>query len=116
MIENSLKGILFMSVGALSMAGQVTAGNDVRPNVLFILADDFGWNDLSCMGSTYYETPNLDRLAKRGVLFTNAYATCQVSSPSRASIMTGKYTPRPRSDRLDWSSFRRSLEKTGQRH
>lgn len=94
MVEKSLKGILFMSVGALSMAGQVTAGNDVRPNVLFILADDFGWNDLSCMGSTYYETPNLDRLAKRGVLFTNAYATCQVSSPSRASIMTGKYTPR----------------------
>lgn len=63
-------------------------------NVLFILADDFGWNDLSCMGSRYYETPNLDRLANKGILFTNAYAACQVSSPSRASIMTGKYTPR----------------------
>lgn len=58
------------------------------------MADDYGWNDLSCMGSQYYETPNLDRLAKHGVKFTNAYAACQVSSPSRASIMTGKYTPR----------------------
>ena len=63
-------------------------------NVLFILADDYGWNDLSCMGSKYYETPNLDRLAANGIKFTNAYATCQVSSPSRASILTGKYTTR----------------------
>lgn len=65
-----------------------------KPNVLFILADDLGWNDITCMGSQYYETPNIDRLAKRGILFTNAYAACQVSSPSRASIMTGQYTPR----------------------
>lgn len=65
-----------------------------QPNIVFILADDYGWNDLSCMGSKYYETPNIDRLANSGIRFTNAYATCQVSSPSRASIMTGKYTPR----------------------
>ena len=71
-----------------------------RPNVLFILADDFGWNDTSCMGSTYYETPNIDKIARNGVLFTNAYAACQVSSPSRASIMTGK-TP-ARHGITDW--------------
>lgn len=64
------------------------------PNILFILADDYGWNDVGCMGSSYYETPNLDNLAAQGLRFTNGYAACQVSSPSRASIMTGKYTPK----------------------
>lgn len=63
-------------------------------NVLFILVDDLGWNDLGFMGSEYYETPNIDKLAESGVVFTNAYAACQVSSPSRASIMSGQYTAR----------------------
>lgn len=76
-----------------NVMADAAADENKKPNVLFILADDFGWNDLGCMGSKYYETPNLDRLAQNGVLFTNAYAACQVSSPSRASIMTGKYTP-----------------------
>src|SRR3546814_20697715 len=49
-----------------------------RPNVLFILADDLGYYDLSCMGSEYYETPHIDRIANEGVVFTNGYATCQV--------------------------------------
>lgn len=84
----------FVSIAALSVITDVMAKEPQRPNVLFILADDFGWNDLGCMGSKYYETPNLDNIAENGVKFTNAYATCQVSSPSRASIMTGKYTPR----------------------
>lgn len=61
-----------------------------RMNVLFILADDLGYHDLSCMGSRYYETPNIDRISKEGMVFTNGYAACQVCSPSRASIMTGK--------------------------
>lgn len=59
-------------------------------NVLFILVDDLGWKDLSCYGSTYDETPNLDRLAQEGMRFTDAYAACNVCSPSRAAIMTGK--------------------------
>lgn len=62
-----------------------------RPNILFIIVDDLGWNDISCMGSTYYETPNIDKIANRGLRFTDAYASCQVSSPSRSSVMTGKY-------------------------
>ncbi len=62
-----------------------------KPNVIFILLDDFGYTDLGCYGSKYYETPNIDRLASQGVKFTNAYAACPVSSPTRASIMTGKY-------------------------
>lgn len=65
-----------------------------RPNVIFILADDLGWTDLSCYGSPFYETPNLDKLADEGVRFTNAYAACPVSSPTRASFQTGKYPAR----------------------
>jgi len=62
-----------------------------RPNIVVILADDLGWTDLSAYGSTFYETPNLDKLAAKGVLFTQNYATCSVCSPTRASLMTGKY-------------------------
>ena len=65
-----------------------------RPNVLFILADDLGYHDLSCMGSKYYETPHIDRIANEGMVFTNGYAACQVCSPSRASIMSGKFPSR----------------------
>ena len=65
-----------------------------RPNIVFILADDLGVKDLSIEGSSYYETPHIDRIAREGVRFTNGYATCQVCSPSRASIMTGKYPAR----------------------
>ncbi len=61
------------------------------PNIVFILIDDLGWRDLSCYGSSFYETPNLDRLAGEGMRFTDAYAACPVCSPTRASIMTGKY-------------------------
>jgi arylsulfatase A-like enzyme len=62
-----------------------------QPNVVFILVDDLGARDLTNEGSTFYETPNIDRIAKEGMKFTRGYATCQVCSPSRASILTGKY-------------------------
>ena len=65
-----------------------------KQNFVFILADDLGWRDLGCYGSTFYETPHLDRLAREGVRFTEAYAACPVCSPTRASIMTGKYPAR----------------------
>lgn len=64
------------------------------PNVIFILIDDLGWSDLSCYGSTFYETPNIDQLAQEGVRFTDAYAACPVCSPTRASILTGKHPAR----------------------
>ncbi len=63
-------------------------------NVVFFLIDDLGWADVGCYGSTYYETPNIDRLAAQGMRFTDAYAACPVCSPTRASIMTGKYPAR----------------------
>jgi arylsulfatase A-like enzyme len=62
-----------------------------KPNIIFILIDDMGWRDLGCYGSSFYETPHLDRLAKESVRFTDAYAACPVCSPTRASIMSGKY-------------------------
>ena len=62
-----------------------------RPNVLFILVDDMGARDLSNESSNFYESPNIDRIANEGMKFTRGYATCQVCSPSRASILTGKY-------------------------
>lgn len=65
-----------------------------KPNVVFILADDFGYHDMSSSGSLLYETPNLDRIASESMVFTNGYATCQVCSPSRASILSGKFPAR----------------------
>ena len=65
-----------------------------RPNFIFVLIDDLGWRDLSCYGSQFYETPNLDRLCAEGMRFTDAYAACPVCSPTRASILSGKYPAR----------------------
>jgi len=62
-----------------------------KPNIIFILIDDMGWRDLGCYGSEFYETPHIDRLAAEGMKFTDAYAACPVCSPTRASILTGKY-------------------------
>lgn len=65
-----------------------------KPNIVFILIDDMGWTDLCCYGSKFHETPNIDRLAKEGMRFTNAYAACPVCSPTRASILAGQYPAR----------------------
>ncbi|UCD75952.1 MAG: sulfatase-like hydrolase/transferase, partial [Phycisphaerales bacterium] len=64
------------------------------PNIILMLVDDLGWTDLSCTGSGYYETPNIDRLAAEGVLFTSAYANAPNCAPSRACLLTGQYGPR----------------------
>ena len=65
-----------------------------RPNILFFLIDDLGCRDLGCYGSSFYETPRLDRLAAEGTRFTRAYASCPVCSPTRASILSGQYPAR----------------------
>ena len=67
-----------------------------KPNIVLILADDLAWNQLGCYGSSFYETPHLDALARQGMRFTDAYAASPICSPSRASIMTGKYPARLR--------------------
>ena len=72
-------------------------------NMLFILVDDLGWRDLACTGSAFYKTPHLDRLARQGMRFSDAYATCPVCSPSRASILTGQYPATVGiTDWIDW--------------
>jgi arylsulfatase A-like enzyme len=70
------------------------AGHHIAPNIIFILIDDMGWRDLSCYGSSFYETPHIDRLAASGMVFSDAYAACPVCSPTRASILTGRYPAR----------------------
>ncbi len=79
-------------IGGFGGLGSAEAAR--KPNFVFILMDDMGWADLGCYGSTYHETPNIDKLAGQGMRFTNAYAACPVCSPTRASIMTGKYPAR----------------------
>ncbi|MFP4501572.1 MAG: sulfatase [Candidatus Hydrogenedentota bacterium] len=84
-------------LGALALtqpAVFTTAQDAPMPNVVFILVDDLGWFDLACYGSTFHETPNLDRLAATGMRFTNGYAASPVCSPTRAAIMTGKHPAR----------------------
>ncbi len=64
------------------------------PNIILFLIDDLGWRDLGCQGSAFYQTPHIDRLAKEGARFTDAYAACAVCSPTRAAVLTGKYPAR----------------------
>lgn len=83
-------------LGAAFAAGVLTGIGEEKPkpNVVFILIDDLGWRDVGCNGSSFYETPNVDRLAREGMRFTDGYAACTVCSPTRASLMTGKYPAR----------------------
>jgi arylsulfatase A-like enzyme len=86
--------IAMLLISATLFASQPKNVQKSKPNFLFILADDFGYHDLSISGSKFYETPNIDRIAREGMIFTEGYAACQVCSPSRASIMTGKFPAR----------------------
>jgi arylsulfatase A-like enzyme len=87
-------------------ATSAVAADGPKLNFVFILADDFGWSDLGCYGNPHFSTPNLDRLAKEGARFTNAYAACPVCSPTRASILTGRYPVR--TGVTDWIAGRPS--------
>ncbi|MGJ8656529.1 MAG: sulfatase [Akkermansiaceae bacterium] len=84
---------MLLAVGC-AFVGSVTHVDAKEKNVLFLFADDLGYKDLGCYGSSFYETPNLDALAKDAVQFTNAYAACPVCSPTRSSLMTGQYPAR----------------------
>lgn len=85
-----LKSLL--TTGVLSMGGLVFAQQSSQPNVVFIVADDLGYGDLSCYGQEKFQTPNIDRLALNGTRFTRSYSGTTVSAPSRASLMTGLHT------------------------
>ena len=84
-----IPAFLGISAFAITAAGQQ---KDDRPNIIFILADDMGYGDLSCYGNKIIQTPNIDKLAAEGIRFTQAYAGSAVSSPSRCALLTGKHT------------------------
>ena len=83
--------VVAMFIACVSLANGQTNSNAraSRPNILYIMIDDLGWMDLACQGSTEYHTPNIDRLARQGMRFTDAYAAAPVCSPTRAAAMTG---------------------------
>lgn len=91
---------------AAAAAGLMPAAARPKPNIVFILADDLGWSDIGCYGNKDIATPNLDRLATQGARFTQAYAACPVCSPTRGSILTGKYPAR--TGVTDWIPGRQS--------
>ncbi|MDA9555459.1 sulfatase [Pelobium sp.] len=84
-------GLIFILTTNTIVTGQTKSK---KPNIVFILADDLGWMDITSNGSKYYETPNIDRLAKRGMIFSNAYTANPLCSPTRASILSGQYPAR----------------------
>jgi arylsulfatase A-like enzyme len=81
-------------LSAAAAAAVAVSAQRRPPNVVFILIDDYGWTDTGYNGSKFYETPNIDRLARSGMIFTNGYSASPVCSPTRAAIMTGKYPAR----------------------
>ena len=81
----------FTGIMAMSDFMKTFAAQDKKWNFVFILADDMGWNQVGFNGSKFYETPNIDRIAKEGMYFSDAYTPAPVCSPARAGILTGKY-------------------------
>jgi arylsulfatase A len=80
--------------GLLLLSTAFLGASAPKLNVVLILADDLGWKDLGCYGSEFYKTPNIDKLAKDGMKFTQSYSACTVCSPTRAAILTGRYPAR----------------------
>ena len=86
------RNLIKMSLAPVLISGCST--ETPKPNFIFFLVDDLGYSDIGCYGSDYYETPNIDMVAQQGMKFTSAYAGSTISSPTRASILTGKYAAR----------------------
>ncbi|MEP7364442.1 MAG: sulfatase [Acidobacteriota bacterium] len=101
----SRRGFLAGAIAAQAAVPAMPAQGKRPPNIVVILIDDYGWRDMGCYGSTFYETPNMDRFAKESVRFTNGYTACPVCSPTRASILTGQYPVR--SGVTDWIAGRK---------
>src|SRR6184192_2998531 len=83
-----LKSMLAVTVTALAA---LPAGAADRPNIVFVLVDDIRWDAFGCMGHPWVKTPNVDRLAKEGVLFKNFFDTIPLCSPARAGFLTGRF-------------------------
>ncbi|HUX59037.1 MAG TPA: sulfatase [Bacteroidales bacterium] len=108
-----LNKLLITTLGVVPVVkghSQLIQKSDDRPNIVILLIDDLGWKDVGFMGSKYFETPNIDKLSRQGMIFTNAYAACAVSSPTRASLQTGRYPSRV--GVTDWIRARFQLNTT----
>ena len=109
-IPSALRRVSLLTAPLAVAANGASAESVRKPNIVFILADDLGYTDVSAYGSNYYETPNIDRLAKEGVKFTNGYTAGPNCQPTRAAIISGQYGPRTgvytvgNIDRFDWQS------------
>ncbi len=89
------KFILYLSLASVgTFSCNPPQENKVKPNIVFIFIDDMGWKDVGYMGSEYYETPHIDQLAKKGMVFTQAYANAANCAPTRACLLSGQYSPR----------------------
>jgi len=96
-MKRALPSILHLSLALvfIILSGSCSRTKELqKPNIVFILMDDLGWTDVGYMGSDYYETPNIDRLAREGMIFTQAYANAANCAPTRASLLSGQYSPR----------------------
>ena len=91
MLRTSICLSALFAVLALAVVPVSAAEQSSQPNIIVFLVDDMGWIDPVCYGNPFHETPNIDRLAQQGMRFTDAYAACPVCSPTRASILTGRY-------------------------
>jgi arylsulfatase A len=91
-MKNAILGLLLILTGSFVKAFGQIVKSDKKPNVIVIFTDDQGYQDLGCYGSPKIKTPNLDKMAKNGIRFTNFYATNSVCSASRASLLTGRYS------------------------
>src|SRR5947207_15544288 len=93
-------GALTTAIGGLRAGQPQTPAVPQRPNIVFILADDLGYGDLSCYGRPDYTTPVLDKMAKEGLRFTDNYASAPVCTPTRCAYMTGRYPHRSEERRV----------------
>jgi len=114
---NANKSILLFFIALIWSVTSMANKPENQPNFLFIVVDDLGWADVGYNGSTFYETPNIDQLSTEGMLFTNGYVASPMCSPTRASIMTGKYPARlhltnwigaPQPNNYKWNTILRS--------
>src|SRR4249919_3741513 len=90
-LSESYRCGLWISVSLLLLTTYTFAQQNTRPNIVLIIADDLGWDDSGAFGNPRVRTPNIDRLAREGMRFTRAFVTISSCSPSRASLITGRY-------------------------
>ena len=96
-LQAFVSGAAALGMSRWAALGEESRGKAVtgrKPNIVFIMIDDLGWRDVGFMGSRYFETPQIDKLAREGVVFTSAYSNGPNCAPTRASFITGQYSPR----------------------